>query len=562
MLRVIGGSAKGRKLQGPPERKPVVAPARMRPTGRSRPAPAARTRTRTEILAETRPTSDLIRGVIFDMLDAMEADYDRVLDLYAGTGALGIEALSRGDGQADFVERELGAINIIQQNLRTCSFADWADAVAWANVGARPSSFGREMQSTKDLAASTPIDQYIAIREGFSFNGSPFSNAVYLTDMFEPNLTEVGRLGYIEECINSTSPDPDSAVKYAICQGDLEAFDLTKFHAQLRTDTAHKGEHKMALRLIAYELPARLKEHAANVAKIYAKDEAYKKLWDAAKKGRADWAALFGGNKELLSLAQRMDTYHFSKSRKAFDGCAETTTAALHAAITAKVPAKLFKGKKDIRRDPYEGVAKAVGPAMLDIPEIAFVAGPYIICHNDTGAAEFLSYYIDNVPGQRGPRAGAFTEITKAKIVLDDMSASISYSTSWNHPFGRSHGSLASTGAVVKSVKLVDDALIVTSEAIPMKRDECLQSRRTNRISRINSDGSLSYETICDKWGVVTYNDSWGDFKILKSYQKVLKKGVLFSSVGGANGKAADILALWPKKDAKLPTMVLGAPVK
>jgi 16S rRNA (guanine966-N2)-methyltransferase len=43
-----------------------------------------------------RPTSDLIRGVIFDMLDAFGADYDRVLDLYAGTGALAIEALSRG----------------------------------------------------------------------------------------------------------------------------------------------------------------------------------------------------------------------------------------------------------------------------------------------------------------------------------------------------------------------------------------------------------------------------------------------------------------------------------
>jgi 16S rRNA (guanine(966)-N(2))-methyltransferase RsmD len=77
-------------------------------------------------LAETRPTSDLIRGVIFDMLDAMEADYDRVLDLYAGTGALGIEALSRGEGSADFVDRDAGAIAIIKQNLRTCGFEERA----------------------------------------------------------------------------------------------------------------------------------------------------------------------------------------------------------------------------------------------------------------------------------------------------------------------------------------------------------------------------------------------------------------------------------------------------
>ncbi len=76
--------------------------------------------------AETRPTSDLIRGVIFDMLDAMGADYDRVLDLYAGTGALGIEALSRGEGTADFVERDPSTTGLIRDNLRICGFEERA----------------------------------------------------------------------------------------------------------------------------------------------------------------------------------------------------------------------------------------------------------------------------------------------------------------------------------------------------------------------------------------------------------------------------------------------------
>jgi 16S rRNA (guanine966-N2)-methyltransferase len=109
MLRVIGGSARGRKLKGPPARR----------SGR-RPLAG---KTRTEAHGETRPTSDLIRGVIFDMLDAMGAAYDRVLDLYAGTGALGIEALSRGEGSADFVERDAAAAAIIRENLRACGFA-------------------------------------------------------------------------------------------------------------------------------------------------------------------------------------------------------------------------------------------------------------------------------------------------------------------------------------------------------------------------------------------------------------------------------------------------------
>jgi len=69
-----------------------------------------------------RPTSDLVRGAIFDMLDAMGADYTRVLDLYAGSGALGIEALSRGDGTVDFVETDPGAAATAAANLAITGF--------------------------------------------------------------------------------------------------------------------------------------------------------------------------------------------------------------------------------------------------------------------------------------------------------------------------------------------------------------------------------------------------------------------------------------------------------
>lgn len=85
-MRVIGGSAKGRPLKAP------------RGPG-------------------TRPTSDLVRGAIFDMLRSMGADLSRVLDLYAGTGALGIEALSRGAEWCDFVERGQRSCQVIRENL-------------------------------------------------------------------------------------------------------------------------------------------------------------------------------------------------------------------------------------------------------------------------------------------------------------------------------------------------------------------------------------------------------------------------------------------------------------
>lgn len=63
----------------------------------------------------TRPTSDRVREALFGLLGDVEGQ--RVLDLFAGTGALGIEALSRGARQAVFVERDQRAIEALQANL-------------------------------------------------------------------------------------------------------------------------------------------------------------------------------------------------------------------------------------------------------------------------------------------------------------------------------------------------------------------------------------------------------------------------------------------------------------
>ena len=91
-MRVIAGTAKGRRLVAPRSTK-------------------------------TRPTSDLVRAAIFNMLIAYGADLTTVLDLYAGSGALGIEALSRGAGHCDFVERAGAACAVIRENLRATGLA-------------------------------------------------------------------------------------------------------------------------------------------------------------------------------------------------------------------------------------------------------------------------------------------------------------------------------------------------------------------------------------------------------------------------------------------------------
>jgi len=66
-----------------------------------------------------RPTADKVREAIFNILGAAAVQEARVLDLFAGTGALGIEALSRGARSAVFVEEHPVALTVLRRNLET-----------------------------------------------------------------------------------------------------------------------------------------------------------------------------------------------------------------------------------------------------------------------------------------------------------------------------------------------------------------------------------------------------------------------------------------------------------
>ena len=88
MTRIVGGVAGGRRLSVPPR--------------------------------GARPTTDRVREALFNML-AARLDFDglRVLDLYAGSGALGLEALSRGAASTLFVESDRRAAQVIARNIDT-----------------------------------------------------------------------------------------------------------------------------------------------------------------------------------------------------------------------------------------------------------------------------------------------------------------------------------------------------------------------------------------------------------------------------------------------------------
>jgi 16S rRNA (guanine966-N2)-methyltransferase len=140
-VRVVAGAFKGRRLQAPKG-------------------------------TDTRPTSDRVREALFSILGDVSGA--RVLDLYAGSGALGIEALSRGAGEVVFVESARRAADAIRANLRAVGDPD---AMIWV---------GDALAYLRRADPEAPFD--------LVFADPPYSSATQvgdgLSELLSPLLTE------------------------------------------------------------------------------------------------------------------------------------------------------------------------------------------------------------------------------------------------------------------------------------------------------------------------------------------------------------------------------------
>lgn len=95
-IRIVGGSRRGHRLRVPPG-------------------------------GGVRPTGERVREAVFDVLGPVEGL--AVLDLFAGTGAFGFEALSRGASKATFVENDPNVLRVLQDNARTLEFGRAAEVL-------------------------------------------------------------------------------------------------------------------------------------------------------------------------------------------------------------------------------------------------------------------------------------------------------------------------------------------------------------------------------------------------------------------------------------------------
>ena len=140
-LRIIAGKLKGRKLRSVPGTK-------------------------------TRPTADRTREAIFNIL-AFQIQGSMVLDLFAGTGAFGIEALSRGAESVVFVDVDDDSISVLQENIKSLSLENLTKILRW-DLNRNLNCLGSLRSAFNLVFMDPPYNKNMVEPTLFNLHSSPF----------------------------------------------------------------------------------------------------------------------------------------------------------------------------------------------------------------------------------------------------------------------------------------------------------------------------------------------------------------------------------------------------
>ena len=444
--------------------------------------------------------------------------------------------------------------------------ADWLDAVDYATLGQGERMAGelalraegdgdpaRRAWSTLD-----PIDQYALLTRAIGPSGSLSLDHAYVADALGGRLSELGRLGYVRDCLQPGR----GPVEWAMCQGDIERLSLPRAAAELRQTRGYRGADKLRVRIAIAELRPALTAHADRVAKLIARDPAYARMFALGKAAREDWTARGRQSAGLLELVAAMDDARITDSRRAFAGCQDRAWAAWTAAI-ATIPAKAFEGMRDDRARGRLFLDQAMGP-ILGHAEAYLASVALVTCAAATRAPAALPDALIRQlgdamarwPGFRGPRTATHTAILTAGLSLDDRAATVEYPP-LDRPFGGLGGTTLGGGAgVIDKLTAGATTTTVAFKKQLVRQVQCADTVPTNRIVQVRSDGSFIYAIRCVRNETVVVDKADRPQQVNPRYLTGIKPGMQISITEDV------AVAAWASPGAAVPSHVLGVAVK
>jgi hypothetical protein len=436
---------------------------------------------------------------------------------------------------------ELEAVRTTWSRRLRMNDADWRDAVEWA---LRPqlerNSPSLDVDDKRGLSSLDGIDQYAVI-------SSSYHDKAYLTDAFGPRLTEIGRLAYVEECLQR-----DAVGGWLMCHGDVLAFDPKRIVAELRASKARSGYERFTVRLKMAAIAPKVEARIAAMQQLIDGDAAYGSLLAVADQARARWAAR-GTDDEYLTLALALDDARRVNSRSKYAGCATSTWSAFERAVAA-LPAERFANISD---EPGRSFAEKAVSVMLDDENAYLAASALAICA--LGETETPDYLVRTIaeelkfrPGQRGPRTAAHTALLTSRIALDDRDARLEYPEVEREWFPRSSGSSGGGQGIVAAVKTGEGIAVVGFAKELATYDQCTRWKTTDRLDRIDAEGRLHYETTCVATQKRTYDKASGPQSVNVRYLAEVEPGRYVTVTDDV------VTAVWSKQGAGAPLAVFG----
>jgi len=390
-----------------------------------------------------------------------------------------------------------------------------------------------------------PFEQFIFVHN----DPRDFMNPAYFADALGDSFSALGRTGLIRRCMKSDAP-----AVWAICQGDIDAFDASKANAEVDADKAHVRDHDSAKQIIA-ETKGMIADHASQVKALFDKDDAYKKMFDVAAQARKQTY----GSPELRALTLAMEDARVTGSRKALAGCADKVWPAWTKAVSA-IPAKSFSMVfKNVDAEVHAQHAATV----VGTPDGYLAAVALVACLPQDQLTNTIHHALFFWPGYRGPRNASQIAMMNAGLELDQRDAKIDWPRidrrelfTGNSNAG-TEGSGGSGRAPIVSIAPNGDKAHVAFGPIKTKMVKCADYRAGKRLSRIESDGRLVYEGTCYKYvDVMVTLSGPKPMDTMKRYTTGMKPGMYAGYIDDALLDASSGPA------AKQPSVVFGVGVK
>lgn len=325
----------------------------------------------------------------------------------------------------------------------------------------------------------------------------------------------VGRFAYVESCldavINAESYADKPLLKLILCT--REQLDWKQAFAEIDATPGLGDETRFDVRNMVTLTDGVVAKARGVLAQLAKEEPGIGKLIAIADEQWKAWGSPSPARQALITQLEAMEAAANSQKRSAFAGCAATTrkTWAAHVA-----KATLPKPSVDGSISEFMRAAVPDADSYLAYQAFRLCAG--------VDEARTPVELLGTAAQQRGPRAATLAAWMSSGVEFDDRRINLAGLLQQFGPTAGVYISNVKAGEIA-SLTPAGDGVEITFKQVKAKVQRCVEGRQTNRISHIESDGTVRYQTECVRWGMVVEDFTAGPLLIGKTMAEGLRPG-------------------------------------